>query len=268
MRGFHERHADVALQLNVTRHPYSFIGGSKGHQSPGGLRGHDGGPPAETWHDTLLSYMGGDPARREAAEAGMQRLANSAGIKFDYSVLAQWQPVDSQRLLLWAGRFGKQEPFMDALNRRHFQERQSASLPSTLLAAAKEAGLETAAVQRFLETDELVDVVWKSYGETIKQRGIHSIPLFAFSVPEINATGGPFRLPAGPGGDACECCAPDSFLKSANGLFCCDRHRPNEIMTLACTDGSFRRGPRVDGCQLFRGLVRADTARRAGREAR
>ena len=41
------------------------------------------------------------------AELGMQQLANNAGIKFDYGVLAQWQPVDSQRLLLWAGQRGQ-----------------------------------------------------------------------------------------------------------------------------------------------------------------
>ena len=44
-----------------------------------------------------------------------------AGIEFDYNVLAQWHPVDSQRLLAWAGRFGLQEEFMSALNVRHFE---------------------------------------------------------------------------------------------------------------------------------------------------
>ena len=30
-------------------------------------------------------------------------------------------------------------------------------------------------------------------GATIEEKGIHSIPLFAFSIPAINAVGGPFR---------------------------------------------------------------------------
>jgi len=34
------------------------------------------------------------------------------GIKFDFDVKTDWQPVNSQRMLLWAGKFGKQEEFM------------------------------------------------------------------------------------------------------------------------------------------------------------
>ena len=137
--------------------------------------------------------MGGDPAARDSAERGMLAQGRAAGIEFDYSVKAQWQPVDSQRLLLWAGRFGLQEEFMSALNVRHFERRQSASEHSTLLAAASEAGLDAAAAAAFLASDELADAVWRSYGTTIREKGIHSIPLFAFNVPAIGAVGGPFR---------------------------------------------------------------------------
>ena len=48
----------------------------------------------------------------------------------------------------------------------------------------------------FLETDELEDEVWRSYGDTIARSDIRAIPLFAFSVPSLDAVGGPFR-PAG-----------------------------------------------------------------------
>lgn len=123
----------------------------------------------------------------------MRAQGRAAGIEFDYSVLAQWQPVDSQRLLLWAGRFGKQEEFMSALNKRHFEQRQSASDRRTLLAAAEEVGLDATEADAFLDGDELADHVWQSYGDTIRLHKIHSIPLFAFSVPAIDAIGGPFR---------------------------------------------------------------------------
>lgn len=184
----------MALELNVTRHPYSFIGDSRESQGPGGLQGA-GAPVTETWHDALLGYMGGDPVRRMQAEEGMRQQGRAAGISFDYNVKAQWQPVDSQRLLLWAGRFGKQEEFMSALNKRHFEQRQSASDKGTLLAAAAEVGLDVAAADAFLQTDELVDTIWRSYGRTIRELRIHSIPLFALSVPSIGAIGGPFRAP-------------------------------------------------------------------------
>mmetsp|Transcript_42243 Transcript_42243/g.84765 ORF Transcript_42243/g.84765 Transcript_42243/m.84765 type:complete len:208 (-) Transcript_42243:412-1035(-) len=139
--------------------------------------------------------MNNDPAARASAERGMLAQGAAAGIAFDYNVLAQWQPVQSQRLLLWAGRYGLQEEFMSALNKRHFEQRQSASEPATLLEAAEEVGLDVIKARAFLETEELSDVVWKSYGETIRNKGIHSIPLFALSVPTIDAVGGPFRPP-------------------------------------------------------------------------
>jgi len=159
------------------------------------MPGYGSGEPTETWHDALLGYMGGDPVRRAHAEAGMLQQGAAAGIRFDYNVVAQWQPVESQRLLLWAGRFGRQEEFMSALNKRHFEQRQSASKRETLLAAGEEVGLDRAAASAFLDTDELEAQVWRSYGETIRDKAIHSIPLFALSVPAIDAVGGPFRSP-------------------------------------------------------------------------
>ncbi len=117
----------------------------------------------------------------------------AAGIHFDYHVLTQWQPVESQRLLLWAGRFGLQEEFMTNLNHRHFEHRESASVRATLLNAAEEVGLDRAAAAAFLDTDELEDVVWKSFGDTIRKHGIHSIPFFVYNCDALGASGGPFR---------------------------------------------------------------------------
>ena len=131
----------MALELNVTRFPFSFVGDSRG--GGGSLKGADDGAQlTETWHDALLGYMGNSHAARRQAEEGMRAQGAEAGIAFDYGVKAQWQPVDSQRLLLWAGRFGKQEEFMSNLNHRHFEQRQSASSRATLLDAAEAVGLD------------------------------------------------------------------------------------------------------------------------------
>ena len=54
----------------------------------------------------------------------------------------------------------------------------------------------TKAAAAFLDSDELEDEVWRSYGETIRTANIRAIPLFAFNVPSLDAVGGPFR-PAG-----------------------------------------------------------------------
>ena len=62
------------------------------------------------------------------------------------------------------------------------------------LCGALEDGLDADAAEEFLNTDELHDEVWASYGDTIRKMGIYSIPLFIFnSEPD----GGPFRREAG-----------------------------------------------------------------------
>lgn len=130
---------------------------------------------------------------RAEAEQGMFQLGKQAAITFDFNVLTQWQPLESQRLLLWAGHYGMQEEFMTNLNRRHFERKESASLRDTLLDAAEEVGLDRDLANQFLDTNEYVAEVWKSYGSTIREKGIHSIPMFVYNVPKIGAQGGPFR---------------------------------------------------------------------------
>lgn len=195
---FHERHPEVALTINVTRHPYSFVGDRKPQpMKQGELDGIS--TPARslrTFSEQMAGRFGPPPKTEEERRAKMRPflgLGEAAGISFDLEVKAQYQPIESQRLLLWAGRYGLQEDFMSSLNQFHFEKRQSASVRSTLLAAAAEVGLDVAAAEAFLNTNELEDVVWRSYGSTIREAGIRAIPLFAFSVPELDAVGGPFR---------------------------------------------------------------------------
>eukprot|EP00930_Biecheleria_cincta_P061733 TRINITY_DN47297_c0_g1_i1.p1 TRINITY_DN47297_c0_g1~~TRINITY_DN47297_c0_g1_i1.p1 ORF type:complete len:162 (-),score=35.47 TRINITY_DN47297_c0_g1_i1:87-572(-) len=121
----------------------------------------------------------------------MRDLGRSCGIELDYNVQTNWQPVNSQRVMLWARRYGLQEAYMSALGRRHFEQRTSASHDATILESAREAGLDVEACQDFLATDELRDEVWKSYGSTIHEKGINAIPFFIFNSPFTD--GGPFR---------------------------------------------------------------------------
>lgn len=121
----------------------------------------------------------------------MRELGRTCGIELDYDVQTNWQPINSQRVMLWAQRYGLQEEYMSALGGRHFERCQSASHDATILESAREAGLDVEACRAFLTTDELRDDVWKSYGSTIHEKGIHAIPLFIFNSPSTD--GGPFR---------------------------------------------------------------------------
>ncbi|KAL1524421.1 hypothetical protein AB1Y20_019316 [Prymnesium parvum] len=129
------------------------------------------------------------------AMMGMRAAGRPLGIDFDYNVYIHRQPVDSQRMLLFAAERGRQEEYVSALSRRHFtrgSDGESASKRHTILAAAVEAGLEREEAAAFLQSERLRDVVWRSYGE-MPRRGIQAIPLFVFNVPEIGVEGGPLR---------------------------------------------------------------------------
>lgn len=144
------------------------------------------------WSKGLLASCNGDEAKCEQAKAGMLGLARAAGIPtFRYDVKCNWQPLNSQRMLLWARRFGKAEKYMDAIGRKHFTEAKSASHDWNLLDAAEEAGLDRAEAELFLASDELVADVWSSYGSTIREKDVHSIPYFVFNSPHSDS--GKFR---------------------------------------------------------------------------
>ena len=121
----------------------------------------------------------------------MYQLGKRAGVTLDYNVQTNWQPVDSQRVMLWAATFGKQEDYMDVLARGHFEKKKSASHHSSIIEAALEVGLPEAPLMAFLKSEELKDEVWRSYGTTIRNKRIEAIPLFIFNGPTSND--GPFR---------------------------------------------------------------------------
>ena len=197
LQDFHSLHPTVALALNVTRRPFSFLGQQPADEDNGNAQKWGGFPRLKRkgiWHERLTDYSG-SPAGRDEFEAHMTKLGEAAGVKFDFNTYIDRQPFESQRLLLWAGRFGKAEEFMTALSDRHFQQGsqgESASKRPTLLAAAQEVGLDVAKVEAFLDSDELHDEVWRSYGE-MPRKGITGIPLFCFSIPEAGLWSGPFR---------------------------------------------------------------------------
>eukprot|EP00746_Dinoflagellata_sp_MGD_P113858 gnl/MRDRNA2_/MRDRNA2_50553_c0_seq2.p1 gnl/MRDRNA2_/MRDRNA2_50553_c0~~gnl/MRDRNA2_/MRDRNA2_50553_c0_seq2.p1 ORF type:complete len:239 (+),score=41.96 gnl/MRDRNA2_/MRDRNA2_50553_c0_seq2:58-717(+) len=178
--------------MDVKRHPYSFLGHNRQQRSHGlvGAWVEEGKEP--TWHESLLTYFGGSETARKQAQNAWSAQARKAGISMDFEVQTQWQPIDSHRVMLYAQRQGKQEPYIAALNRRHFEERKSASHRINILDSAAEAGLDRSSVGAFLDSDELVTEVWDSYRSTVEEKGIHSIPLFIFNINGLT-NGGPFR---------------------------------------------------------------------------
>jgi len=77
---FHATYPDVILELNVSRHPYSFLGDQR--SGTGSMAGYDA-PLTQTWHDALLGYMGNNPVARDQAERAMAVQGASAGLNLE-----------------------------------------------------------------------------------------------------------------------------------------------------------------------------------------
>jgi predicted DsbA family dithiol-disulfide isomerase len=195
---FHARHPEVRVELRVTRRPYSWAGDDRtveqGKIRYGGEefnkdKGYDdqGERMRRQWRRENLDGYSEAPRSTEVPRTPMNVLGELASISFNTAKEMKWHPVDSQRMILWAGQFGKQEEFVEALSSRHFEKGQTNDDLETLLAAVADVpGLDQGAAAAFLETDDLVDFVWQSYGRMIKHFGITEIPVFAF-----NRLGGP-----------------------------------------------------------------------------
>ena len=76
------------MAINITRHPFSFRGDRELDDDPGDLRVE---------------------SSEYAPSSQLQRLGNEAEIRFKIDRTPFYNPLDSQRALLWAARFGKQE---------------------------------------------------------------------------------------------------------------------------------------------------------------
>ena len=99
LESFHRSHPEVSMAINITRHPFSFRGDRELDDDPGDLR-------VESSEYAPLSQL--------------QRLGNEAEIRFKIDRTPFYNPLDSQRALLWAARFGKQEELADVCLSSHF----------------------------------------------------------------------------------------------------------------------------------------------------
>ena len=169
---FHERHPDTQLQIAVSRQPYSWAGDNRDEDLQG----------------RFTQFAKGGFQQERAARGNedaefipLDVLGEQAGVKYKHGVEMVWQPVDSQRILLWAARFGKQEEIADEIGKLHFEEVESNADRETLLKAVAAVGLDVAAAEAFLDTDEMVDRIWWSYGATINYYGIKEIPCFVLN---------------------------------------------------------------------------------------
>ena len=190
---FEESHPGVRIELRVTRRPYSWAGDDRtveqekvryGSDSWKKDKGYDeeGDAMRRKWREENIESYKEAPKSTDIERTPMDELGRLSSIDFDTAKEMKWHPVDSQRTILWAARFGLAEEFAEALSARHFSQGETNADVETILAAVGDvSGLDVDGAAAFLETDEFVDEVWESYGRMIKHFGITEIPVFSFS---------------------------------------------------------------------------------------
>lgn len=141
----------MTLAVDVTRHPFSFDPDAKS-----GVFG--------SWQDMLHGTPWEDNVQGHHSRLDKQGAA--AGIKFQYDVAFDFHPIDSQRLVLWAARFGKQEELVEAMSANHFTRQASVNEQAALLKAVHDVGLDPAAAAEMLDSEELTEEVW------VRTRGV------------------------------------------------------------------------------------------------
>jgi predicted DsbA family dithiol-disulfide isomerase len=171
-----DRNPEVSLKINVTRHPYSWAGDDIEAYKRGRFLEFDKKKGSEFQQER------GERGNPQAEFIPLKELGKQAGITYQHGAEMVWQPIDAQRLLLWASRYGYQEQLADEISKLHFEEARSCADTLNLLAAVeRSAGLSVEEAKAFLETDELRQYVWDSYGEMIRYWGIKEIPTFVFN---------------------------------------------------------------------------------------
>jgi len=108
----------------------------------------------------------------------MQEVGKAEGIKFSYGGKIG-NTMNSHRLIEFAKTKGKQDEIVNTLFEAYFEKEQDISDPATLIAAAVKAGLDKDETKRFLESQELVDVVKKEVNEAY-EKDISGVPHFSF----------------------------------------------------------------------------------------
>ena len=101
------------------------------------------------------AYLAEKFGGRENANATYERVREAGraeGIEFQFERIERSpNTIDAHRLIRWAGTEGLQDAAVERLFELYFLEGADLSRPETLIEAARDAGMDTAVVERLLE---------------------------------------------------------------------------------------------------------------------
>lgn len=142
----------------------------------------DPGAPDRAPHDTYGMLMeryriGHDEAR--ARVSGVTQRAASLGLKYDFEKAIVGSSFQAHRLLQYAKSQGKGDAMKERLFRAYFIEGKHLADKPTLLALAKEVGLDTEELSYDLEGDAWIREV-RADEQEARQLGVSGVPFFVF----------------------------------------------------------------------------------------
>lgn len=120
-------------------------------------------------------------ARGKGVNERVVMAGRQLGIPFEYEKMkVQPNTLAAHRLMLYAGRHGKQDELAEELFRAHFTEGANLTDSEALAGIAARAGLDRKAVAAYLAGDEDRDAVARADVEA-RSAGIGGVPFFIFN---------------------------------------------------------------------------------------
>ena len=117
-------------------------------------------------------------ARNYSRVAGVGK---EVGINFAFDdITVQPNTVNAHRLMLYGAKHGREDAVAESLFRAYFQEGAVLTDKAALAAAGERAGLERAALDAYLGSDEDRDIVVQRDVE-MRQAGVSGVPFFIFN---------------------------------------------------------------------------------------
>lgn len=117
-------------------------------------------------------------ARNYSRVAGVGK---EVGIDFAFDAIkVQPNTLNAHRLMLYGAKHGREDEVAESLFRAYFQEGAVLTDKAVLAAVGERAGLERAALEAYLASDEDRDVILQGDLEA-RQSGVNGVPFFIFN---------------------------------------------------------------------------------------
>lgn len=106
--------------------------------------------------------------------------AQTVGLTYDYDNIQMTNSFDAHRLAKWANKFEKEQILTERLMKAYFTDGLNIADTDTLIAIAKEVGLNEEEAKKVLESKEYADQVVNEINEG-RQIGVQGVPFFVLN---------------------------------------------------------------------------------------